>query len=112
VAFSLLARDRCTAVYAAFNPHGHTVTAALPPPLPGASWRLAADTGRAPPDDAFDDLAPLPPFTSSYDMAGKAALLLVADAPPVPTKRPASSAAAGSPGARGSDAASSAAAAA
>jgi len=82
-----VAADDGRAVFAAFNPHGHFVTAALPPPPAGASWRLAADTARPPPDDVFEDPAPLPPFTPSYDMAGKAGLLLVADGPPPPPAR-------------------------
>ena len=71
-------------MYVAFNPHGHYVTAWLPPPSPGDAWHVAADTGRPPPDDAFHAPPALPPFTASYDMAGKAALVLVADGDPPP----------------------------
>lgn len=71
-------------MYVAFNPHGHYVTAWLPPPPPGDAWHVAADTGRPPPDDAFDAPPAMPPFTASYDMAGKAALVLVADGDPAP----------------------------
>ena len=68
----------------AFNPHGHYVTAWLPPPPPGDAWHVAADSGRPSPHDAFDEPPALPPFTASYDMAGKSTLVLIADGDPPP----------------------------